>query len=192
MLKNGRYIILVNDHPRAFKKGHLKGYVYEHILVAERIVKRTILKSEAIHHIDRNKLNNSESNLIVLRTHSDHSLVHAYDIKPEQLIKNDDGSFSVDKEKIRNITKERSKHNKKTLGIFIFVCPLCGKSFSSDCHQKFCSIECSNVAKRKVVWPSKDDLMSDKINLKSMRAIGRKYGITDTAVRKWFKKYNML
>lgn len=37
--------------------------------------------------------------------------------------------------------------------------------------------------------PSYDQLKKDKIKLKSNRAIARKYGVSDTSVRKWFKKY---
>jgi len=28
-------------------------------------------------------------------------------------------------------------------------------------------------------------------NIKSFRGIGKKYGVSDNAVRKWFKKYNL-
>jgi 5-methylcytosine-specific restriction endonuclease McrA len=44
---------------------------------------------------------------------------------------------------------------------------------------------------RKVVWPTVEDLKDD-ISKLSWVAIGKKYGVSDNAVRKWARKYGLL
>lgn len=73
--KGGRRItgsgyIEIHDpsHPRARKNG----YVFEHILVMEKKVGRSISKDEDVHHKDENKQNNDPDNLELL-TKSEHS-----------------------------------------------------------------------------------------------------------------------
>ena len=50
--------------------------VYEHILVAEEKIGRPISKSEPIHHIDFDRLNNDPNNLHVCENHSEHNRIH--------------------------------------------------------------------------------------------------------------------
>lgn len=59
---NGYKIIYRPNHPRALSNG----YVYEHILVAEEKIGRTLLANEQVHHKDKNKLNNEPENLEVI------------------------------------------------------------------------------------------------------------------------------
>lgn len=69
---NGRKCIYRPDHPRS----HKNGYVYEHILVAEQSLGRTITPSEVVHHIDGDISNNDPSNLHVFASQSDHIRHH--------------------------------------------------------------------------------------------------------------------
>ena len=73
-MKNAGYIISKQDELPDYYKGQ---YVYQHILIAERLLGRKLKKGERVHHIDGNKKNNSPSNLIVFATNSDHILCHA-------------------------------------------------------------------------------------------------------------------
>lgn len=57
-------------------------------------------------------------------------------------------------------------------------------------RQKFCSVECSNKNKHKCKHPTKEQLQKD-IDSMSMLAVGKKYGVSDNAVRKWAKKYGI-
>ena len=70
------------------------------------------------------------------------------------------------------------------------VCPVCKKAFrtqdSGKKTYKCCSEECRCVRSRKVVRPTKEQLELDILNM-SMVAIGKKYGVSDNAVRKWIK-----
>lgn len=58
-------------HPRHNKDG----YIAEHILIAESKIGRLLEDDEVVHHIDRDKLNNSPENLLVM-TNSEHISLH--------------------------------------------------------------------------------------------------------------------
>ncbi len=88
--KGGRYIC-----PRGWVMVHIpghhladcRGYVYEHRLIAEKILGRSLNKGEIVHHIDGNKQNNDESNILVL-THAQHSRLHRLDEIKRGIFKN--------------------------------------------------------------------------------------------------------
>lgn len=71
--EKGYVRIKLPDHPRADPKG----YVYEHIVVAEAKVDRPLKEREQVHHKDRDRANNDPSNLVVL-TESEHIDVHRH------------------------------------------------------------------------------------------------------------------
>jgi hypothetical protein len=88
----------------------------------------------------------------------------------------------------RNIPRER-------------VCPGCGQRFApKHVQNRYCSLGCwGTVARqlyqgrphpdaRKVPRPSYEQLMADVASM-SMLAVGRKYGVSDNAVRKWIRWY---
>lgn len=68
----GYVLIKMPDHPRADKRG----YVFEHILVLEKVLGRPILPTEATHH--RNKIghDNSPGNLMLFKTNGMHRSFH--------------------------------------------------------------------------------------------------------------------
>jgi DNA-binding transcriptional regulator LsrR (DeoR family) len=70
-IKSGYRVVDAHGHPRAFDDHK----VYEHTLVAERLIGRYLLKDEFVHHVDLDKQNNSENNLIVLNA-SEHMTHH--------------------------------------------------------------------------------------------------------------------
>ena len=49
---------------------------HEHRVVAERMLGRKLKKNEVVHHIDLNKQNNDEKNLVVLPSNLEHSHLH--------------------------------------------------------------------------------------------------------------------
>ena len=63
---NGYVVVYAPNHPKAMQSHNWKGYVYEHILVAEEDYGRSLLDNEEVHHLDSNRSNNSPSNLIIL------------------------------------------------------------------------------------------------------------------------------
>jgi hypothetical protein len=71
-IRNGYWIVYMPDHRRVMRGGR----VYEHIIVAEKKYGRPIKRTEHIHHIDGNRLNNSLENLLVCSI-KEHGLIHA-------------------------------------------------------------------------------------------------------------------
>lgn len=72
------------------------------------------------------------------------------------------------------------------------VCLMCHQEFVNGAkHSRYCGIKCTSQSQRRVERPDKETLKSD-IELLSWRAIGRKYGVSDNAVRKWARSYSLI
>lgn len=65
-------LVWAPGHPRA-----QRGYVAEHILVAEKALGRHLPLGHPVHHWDEDKRNNSPKNLLICEDHSYHMLIHA-------------------------------------------------------------------------------------------------------------------
>lgn len=79
----------------------------------------------------------------------------------------------------------------KTKEAYIHKCKTCGKDFETyDKNQIYCSHECCSLSQRKVERPSKDELLK-LIKTTSFLQIGKLYGVSDNAVRKWCKYYEL-
>jgi len=72
------------------------------------------------------------------------------------------------------------------------ICLICNNIYEGKLSSKYCSSVCAKMAGRKVKdRPSKEEL-SIMIDTMSWLAIGRKYGVSDNAVRKWARLYGLL
>lgn len=72
------------------------------------------------------------------------------------------------------------------------VCPTCECKFQTKREEhKFCSQRCFKVSLRKVDRPSKSELQR-VMNEMTWVAAGKKYGVSDNAVRKWAKNYQLI
>lgn len=60
-------------------------------------------------------------------------------------------------------------------------CPLCEKDVFKT---KFCSVDCARKSQQRVQRPSCDQLKAE-LKLMSWSEMGRKYGVSDSAIRKW-------
>jgi hypothetical protein len=76
--KGGRFIAksgyvhrLSPDHPRA-----VHGYVLEHVLVAEAALGKSLPLGVEVHHVDENRSNNANDNLVVCQDRHYHALLH--------------------------------------------------------------------------------------------------------------------
>lgn len=69
-------------------------------------------------------------------------------------------------------------------------CQNCGRQTKRTKHGKYCSQECFHRDNRKVEWPTSEQLTYD-LETMSWCAIGRKYGVSDNAVRKWAAGYGI-
>lgn len=71
-------------------------------------------------------------------------------------------------------------------------CIQCNREFQTkDYEHKCCSLVCNSILKRKVVRPSKSEL-EKMIKSTSWTEIGRVFGVSDNAVRKWARKYELI
>lgn len=69
---SGYRMVLTHGHPRATSSG----YVREHILVAERAFGGPLPDHAVLHHVDSNRANNENSNLVICEDQSFHRLLH--------------------------------------------------------------------------------------------------------------------
>lgn len=187
LIKNGRPIIYNPSHDRAFKSGTLKGYVYEHICVAEKKLGRKLNVSEVVHHIDGDKTNNDISNIIVFKSNSDHSRFHKGNLNNENICTNENSDYSIDYSKSLSYVKTEDNEYKLKHS---YICSNCGRMFETFEKRRlsrkhyFCSQQCSmEFSKRN--QPSKEQLISDLIVLKSYRAVSKKYNVSDVTIKKW-------
>lgn len=69
---NGYVLVKRPDHHRA----DTRGYVYEHILVAEEAIGRPLRPGEQVHHKNHTKTDNRPDNLEVKRSRAHHAAEH--------------------------------------------------------------------------------------------------------------------
>jgi len=187
LTSNGYIVKYLPDHPRAYSNGT----VYEHILVAEKMLGRPILPEEEVHHIDHCKTNNEEYNLMVFESEASHAAFHnGYEAEL-----NPDGSYrcyKYDKDgNKRYFPKERYSKN---------YCKVCGKpirkgsKYCWDCYKEKRKETKKpyepKVDTRKVEWPAKDELET-LILTNNMTQLGKMYGVADNTVRSWCKIYGL-
>jgi uncharacterized protein (DUF1330 family) len=145
------------------KNNNWRGYVYEHIVVAEKYLGRHLLKNEVVHHLDGSRDNNRNENLLVL-LRDQHAKLHQWL----------DGNKYNEKD-------QQSKTIKR--------CTICGNTLQEK-QKYFCSVACY-IENKNINHPSKSMLEND-IKTMSMEAIGRKYCVSGNAVKKWLIKYQLL
>lgn len=155
---NGYKLIYNPEHPRAYKTGPHIGYVYEHIQVAEEMMNRPLTEKEVTHHLNQKRDDNKPSNLLVLER-SQHTKLHNW-MNKQIIVPN-------------------------PLKVFDKKCEICGAPLISG-QEKYCSSVCSKTASRVVTRPTKEQLTTDVQQL-PMTNIGKKYGVSDNAIRKWCK-----
>lgn len=70
-------------------------------------------------------------------------------------------------------------------------CPVCNEEFVDKWHKKFCSPSCNSMNQRRIAWPSEKQLKKDLSEMPMVK-VGKKYGVSDNAVRKWAKKFHLM
>ena len=173
-ISNGYRMLYTPSHPKAIKAGCWKGFVYEHTLVAEKMLKRPLRVNEVVHHLDGSRSNNRSYNLLVLER-SQHLKLHAF-LKYKCAISNE------------SVYGIRENSVKATVN----QCLWCGKTLQGGQKRFCCQEHASLTQQKKSKCPSKEELIATSLFLKgNMLAIGRHYKVSDNAVRKWFKRYKI-
>ena len=160
---NGYILVYEPNHPKAMTSDNWKGFVYEHILVAERDLKRPIKDDEDVHHLDFNRANNTPSNLIVLEK-SQHTKLHTHyrKLNPNiDNVKNVDTSIRCQKEGCNNV-----------------ILP----------NRKYCSDTCYFLDKNNRIQPTKADYSNlmevYKKNNYNMTQTGLAYNVSANTIKK--------
>lgn len=169
-----------------YHSAYADGLVYVHIYVAERKLGRALLSSEVVHHADFNKTNNDEDNLIIFASNSDHVRYHnllrsgknfvlfcidgIYYCREYMGRESDLDSFPITK------NQKLSK-----------ICPICGgikAKGANICHT------CIQIERSKNL-PDLKLLINSLRQYKNFVKVGKIFGVTDNAVRKWCVKYGI-
>lgn len=189
---NGYISIYMPEHERAFDNG----CVYEHILVAEKILGRKLKEEECVHHKDKNRINNSPDNLMVFKTNEDHIAFHG----GAEAILGEDGAYycirkdskyiyyygnrtrkDIDTGIIDNESIYVKKNKQKDL------CQVCKTNYKYIKAQM--CIDCRRKEQAKNIPPKEE--LEKLIHDLPFTKIGEIYGVTGNAISKWCKKYNL-
>lgn len=72
------------------------------------------------------------------------------------------------------------------------TCECCSKVFETKLDkQKYCSSSCFGLANRKAFRPTKE-VLEELIKTNTWTQLGRMFKVSDNAVRKWAKKYELI
>ena len=192
---NGMYQVSNLGNVKSFtriKKGGLlkfgyfsNGYLFVHIRIngkrrshlVHRLVASAFLPNPQnlpqVNHKDENKTNNSPDNLMVFYTKADHTSFHQHNCDMDTVELLPCGSW---------ISKSIATR-----------CPICGNPKS---HQAKTCRDCykptNNHSKKISNKPTKEELFNILQQVQgNFTKVGRQYNVTDNAVRKWCKSYNL-
>lgn len=167
---NGYRVVYKPNHPSAYTSENWKGWVYEHRYLMELELGRTLTDFEVCHHLDGNPQNNLMSNLIFLANQGMHSKLHQWI---------DAGSKMSDNYTPSDICGKYLNRRD------IAYCTVCDITLQHK-QETYCSNDCRAIATRRVERPTHDQLKT-LLQTMSYVAVGKMYGVSDNAIRKWLK-----
>jgi hypothetical protein len=162
------------------KLGYLRYYrqvdgrqvmLYEHHLVAQAAY-GDIPQGHHVHHVNEQRTDNRAANLLVLSA-TQHAELHIE-------------SMAVGRFRKFGIVCCRE---------YVTVsCAHCGRQLrrlaSKTKSRNYCSTDCQRAGIRKVARPTTDELRT-MLDTSSYEAIGRQFGVTGKAVKKWAVQYGL-
>lgn len=157
---NGYVAIYLPDHPKAMKSENWNGWIYEHIVVAEKAHGRELKEYEVVHHLDFDRSNNAPENLIIL-DQLGHLKLHAW-IKRVM--------------NIENIEKERELSKCETCGIF-----------NKNRRANKC-LSCYNKERKSKLKSISLCEILHKLKNRSTVSVAKEYNVSDNGLKKYIKK----
>jgi hypothetical protein len=112
-------------------------------------------------------------------------------LKRPEIIHHIDGNrANNDPENLVVLTQRQHffEHNQPPIPPKPIDCDTCGKP---TLNKRYCSMKCCLIGRRVVDRPTKEQLTSDLL-AGTWVGTGRKYGVSDNAVRKWARSYGLL
>jgi len=140
-----------------------------------------------LHHINGDNTDNRIENLQIL-------CPNCHSQTDNNSGKNRGKNYRVDKNimEYNNLKNSKKIKEKKKVEPKVYnTCKFCGCDILTK-RKEFCSKECySNYRYKKNGRPDKEELIESFLKYKNFLQVGKFYGVSDNAVRKWCKKYNM-
>lgn len=136
-----------------------------------------------LHHKNGNSYDNSWDNLQIICPNCHAQTEHyrgANKISHKSKIGNDKSDF-----KNKNSLMKPSNKNES-----LKICICCGENYYESKNKKFCSRNCMLTYMRKNI-PSKEELLSNIKKFKSVVQLSNFYNLSDKAISKWIKKYDI-
>jgi len=138
-----------------------------------------------LHHINGDHYDNRLENLQILCSNC-HSIEHNYSNNSTKMSTFNNELLKETLEKETTVYEVKKKEKKI---IEKRYCVKCGKELNSS-QKKYCSRDCYNIDNKN--RPSYEELKVKIVELKhNLCAIGRFYNVSDNAVKKWIKLYNL-
>lgn len=166
IFKNGYVVVEYPDHPKAFDTGTGITGVYEHVLIAEEeILDRPLKAGEVVHHLDKNRANNSPDNLLPLENPS-HTKLHAW-LDKNTIIPNENYQTRIEAGCVR--------------------CKVCERPVRYS--EIYCSQECCrlDIQEHKYIHPTKE-VLEQLVWEYPTTHIAKEFEVSDKAIEKLCKK----
>lgn len=170
---NDYKLVFAPKHSSSMSSDNWKGWIYEHILIAESLVGRPLLENEVVHHLDCDPTNNDCDNLLVI-DRGQHRKIHTWI---------DNGALVCESYKRNGVNSGKPKGESSVTK----ECRSCGiVFFNRNKLIEHCSTDCAHKSARRVERPTKAEL--EKLVWEVPTSIlAKRYGVSDVAISKWCK-----
>lgn len=167
---NGYVAIYKPTHFNVMKSKNWKGWAYEHRYLIEVELGRPLEPDEIVHHLDCDRTNNHIDNLLLLPNRAYHMKLHNW----------------IDAGK--KIHNDYVPKNVRHYGKHLPLCKYCNDNPVQLHNNEYCSPECCSLANRKVEDRPSIDVLIQLLKHNNYCYVGRLYGVSDNAVRKWVNR----